>query len=66
MAHTQLNITEENEAALKRLKVIAAINGIDSSNKGSVINFAIKQADVLISSLDEHTFLNTCHLKKSI
>ena len=64
MAKTQIQITDENEIALKQLSVTMAKNQITCSSKQNQINFAIEKLEQLISSLDSQSLYNLTGLKK--
>lgn len=66
MAQTQVNVTEQNEVALNKLKTIGSINDIEVDNKAQQINFAIDIAYKLVSSLDEDSLFELTGLKKSV
>jgi hypothetical protein len=62
---TQINLTENAETALVRLKKIAIINDLKASNKEYLIEFAIDLADKIIKHSDEDTLINLTGLKKT-
>jgi len=64
MAKTQIQITDENEIALRLISVTMAKNQITCSSKGHQINFAIEKLEQLISSLDSQSLYNLTGLKK--
>ena len=64
MSKTQIQITDENEIALKQLSVTMAKNQLPSKSKQNQINFAIEKLDQLISSLDADSLYNLTGLKK--
>ncbi len=63
---TQINLTENAETALLRLKKIAIINDVKASNKEHLVEFAINLADKFIQHSDEETLINLTGLKKTI
>lgn len=64
MAQTQINVTEKNEKALKKLRGIMAINEIKCERKKDLINKSIELADKLINGIDDKTFVKITGLTK--
>lgn len=66
MAITQLNVTEQNEAILIKLKKIAAINDLPDMVKPESINFGLALLGELIDKMDNVEFQKiTKHYKIS-
>lgn len=62
---SQIDITEQNEANLKRFSTLLAINDIKLRNKEQLINKAIEVLDVLTNGLDEESLQAVTGLKKT-
>jgi hypothetical protein len=58
MANINLNLSEEGERKLKRIKAIMLTNGESKLNKSNLIETSIDWCDKIIDSLDYEDFLN--------
>jgi hypothetical protein len=58
MANINLNLSEEGERKLKRIKAIMLTNGESKLNKSKLIETSIDWCDRIIDSLDYEDFLN--------
>jgi len=58
MANINLNLSEEGERKLKRIKAIMLTNGESKLNKSNLIETSIDWCDRIIDSLDYEDFLN--------
>jgi hypothetical protein len=58
MANINLNLSDEGERKLKRIKAIMLTNGESKLNKSNLIETSIDWCDKIIDSLDYEDFLN--------
>lgn len=65
MSQTQITITSDNEARLKKLNIVMSINDNHLRNKELLINKAIELCWELIDSLDEPSLKSLTGLKKT-
>jgi hypothetical protein len=63
---TQVNITDDSELILKKIKAIALINHEKAGNKEEQINIAIQWAGKVIDFLDDESFENVIGKKKRL
>ncbi len=64
MALTQIDLSDEAELTLQKLKVVAQSNKLPQKSKKDLIELALSLIDNAINFCDDETFENIFNLKK--